>query len=417
VAEQPVEFKGAWRLLAKEGSLLEEGQGALAFLPDAVGLVTSAGGQLEMLWRDFASLASADYVLSLRLHSGEQLDLFKLGARYEEAIEEAARLRADALASALLIDEPVLHRAYEATIRIGERPPFEGELRLYDSRLGLVPRASLPWVLEYSRLTSVQLEGATYELVLQPAAGEPVRLGKLGARAAECQELLSQLIARHRGRTQQALQNTLAGLDSMALRRAAGLMADGKCASKAELDSVAPEAWAALELACLTKEERKPYYEALKTISPVNALRFGLKQVTATGFEGQESALPPVADETGREFPVLAWLLAPLGPEGAPVAIAWEVLTEGDHATYGFWLDASQGQADLEELQRCLQRVQFRREPLGASATDLTEQLGQYALAVEQVPELVWLRKRLMGRAIHATPESWAQSVKEWAGG
>lgn len=417
MAEQPAEFKGAWRLLAEDGSLLEEGQGSLAFLPDAVVLASSTGGQLEMLWRDFAALESADYVLSLRLHSGEKLALYKLGARYEEAVEEAARLRADALAAALLIDESLLHGGYEALIRVGEESAFEGELRLYDSRLGLFPRASLPSVLEYPCLTSVELDDATYELVLQPANGKPVRLGKLGARGAECQQLLSQLIARHKGRTQQALQNTLAGLDSMALRRTANLLVDGRCASKAELDSAAPAAWAALEAACLTKEERKPYYEALKAISPINLLRFGLKQVTATGFEGQESSLPPVGDETGREFPVLAWLLAPLGPEGAPVAVAWEVLTEGDHATYGFWLDPSQGQTDLEELQRCLQRVQFRREPIGASATDLTGQLGQYALAVAQVPELVWLRKRLMGRAIHATPESWAKSVKEWAGG
>jgi hypothetical protein len=68
----------------------------------------------------------------------------------------------------------------------------------------------------------------------------------------------------------------------------------------------------------------------------------------------------------------------------------------------------------LQLMNSCLSAVNFRREPIYLSETELkkVEHLN-YLLAVRKIPALRYLRDHFVGRIIHSSFQQWSEDVAD----
>jgi hypothetical protein len=64
-------------------------------------------------------------------------------------------------------------------------------------------------------------------------------------------------------------------------------------------------------------------------------------------------------------------------------------------------------------LNRCLQEVNFRREPIYLAEERLNDpRYSRYKYAIHRIPELRRLRSLFIGRVIHRSLEQWEKDIK-----
>jgi len=410
VAEQaPLVLDGAFSVRAG-GSVTAEGPAELRLEAEGVLIAPRSGPPIGIAYKDMEAVLRGEHVITVPLRAGQTLQLRKLGGRLDEAFLALRNHYIGAMSAALLVAEPTVVEAFGAEFRAAGAPPVEAEVRLYDTRLGVFPLDSTPVVVEYSEMAGVSLDAASYSVVLDLVAGGQAALGRLGRRTRELPDQLNSLRARAGAWTQQALQRLFPSLPGLALAQLAGSMRHGFAVPARELAGMGVDPWAAVDALLSSAAGEGPLARtAVRDLCPDGQAWIGVAVFPGSGFFTEQSQLDPVVDGSGSPADWMVYALAPL-PGGN--SIAYEVLTAEDCATYGFRLEAAQ---EWSELQRCLRRVQFRREPVSAADADLaTARAGQYDLAARVVPELQWLRQRFLGRALHTSAEAWLKTVRGW---
>lgn len=352
----------------------------LEIRPEEVSFVTERGQAQVIDPAAIHAIEQADYLLRLQTPSGT-VEFGRLGGRHDEAKAALRDARNRALGRALLASEARLHDVFGAERVVGEASA-EVEVRLYDTRLSLHPDDGDPTVIEYGDLRSVRFDESSYSTVLEMEHGGSISLGQLGRRSREVPALLRERLL--------ALARWLAAAERQSLGGGTGEpWRDGRSIPLAGLH---PDALASLARAA---GERAAFLEALLSAQPPLDLRLGLKVLATDGFT--EGFPLQIDDEDPGPLRVCAWLWA---------GHALEVLGEEDRATYVF----DPGRATIADLERCLCRIQFRRDPIRLESG--AEGAGQYALAIERVSELHDLRGACRGRAIHTTPDAWVASLR-----
>jgi hypothetical protein len=262
------------------------------------------------------------------------------------------------------------------------------ELRLFDDLLVVVPERGTMWGVPYSFVGDVTWDEEHYQVHVRTDAGEEHVFGHLAKRSEEFRDELRRLLDAAAQRT----QATLAVLAPGAPPELGRLMRDGRAVQQREVDALDPALWSKLEAAVVGEALREPY-DQLKAMSPPGEIALGVKQVG--GGSGAE------------ERPIL-WFFCPLGTK----AIAHEVTSEEGHATYLYRVDQADLRGSISRLNRALLALNFRREPIYASAEEIESgRFQEYRVALRKLDYLRFAREAFLGRAIHNA--TWRDQVQE----
>jgi hypothetical protein len=190
----------------------------------------------------------------------------------------------------------------------------------------------------------------------------------------------------------------------------AGLMAEGRAATRQDVERVSPGDWSLLA----KKVMEGPLAQEFQLLTSAVT---DLPQATAIGLKKTKDH-------------VYVWFLVLVkgSVDAGGNALIMEVTSEKGHATYLFRImdrgeDAlssevgrfqEAGMAMIASLNEAMVATGFRREPVYVSDDMLnTARYSKYLYASKKLPELVLLREMFFARIIHTTPESWMQNLQE----
>jgi hypothetical protein len=208
-------------------------------------------------------------------------------------------------------------------------------------------------------------------------------------------------------------------------------MKEGKIARRKDIEAISPSLWNEMEEQ-IVRSPLGDEYDFLKSLGRKEKMAIGFKR----GLMGGSTSdylwfLTPIfggkPGEPGNAVVLEAGVIrAPDGEEtdDTDAGNEDEILKQEGKATYFFRIVGREAFAGLNidgiaqldrqydgfimSLNRCMQEVNFRREPIYLPDKRLTEQRYlKYRYAIKRLPELQRLRDLFIGRVIHKTPEQW----------
>ena len=344
-------------------------------------LLPSSGSPLPVPLLEILSITGESHALRLTLASGGTLALSRLGARFEDFLQMLTRARNEALLDAFWMrEEPAAPPVgAELATRPAGRPC---ELRLLETALVVLFPDADPVRLPYALTDSIRTEN--YRVVLEVRWKGVWHFARLGRGFDPFVDALARATNSLHASHLDLIRKTLPGLDAAVLRNAGALLRDGVAVPVAALDAAG--LWGPLEQAAAAAGASEEL-AVLKGMADPLSWRAGIKRGLAAPLSGD-----------------YLFFLVPLGEGGRAAAL--ETVRMGDgaeeadgRATYLFRLD---GMHDLDALNRDLLELNFRREPL---------LVPQEKLPRRRPAALETLRGRLLGRAVHRSPEGWKAGI------
>jgi hypothetical protein len=183
--------------------------------------------------------------------------------------------------------------------------------------------------------------------------------------------------------------------------RALGAVREGRPVERSELGP----AWEVVETAVLTEPTFAASYRALLSRAGDAAPRW----------------LAVAADQPGSIDPPRIWFLVALPGN----LLALELVSEGAHATYCFWvaprssfargaIDPGPVAAAARDVSEALVDGRFLREPMAIPADRLADpEFLRYRLALAALPSLAAARARFVARLIHSDEAAWAAALDD----
>lgn len=405
-------------LLDEHGEELAAGEGQASLTVDSLSLLPKLQPPFSIPLRDVADVSASDYTLALALLSGETLKLSHLGYQYEDLTRQLCRLRNELLLTDMLAHESLRRSGVGADLVFTDAEGHEVlrgrcEVRLYDTAIVLIPERGDIIRLTYSDIARV--EDANYVLRIASEYGEEAVLSKLGREYDSLVRSLSEAMNALALKVQAIIRELLPTAGPAVLRRASQLLKEGRAARRADIEALSPELWEQLvghlDLAGVREE-----YDFLTSLGQADRISIGIKR----GLMG---------DLTGE----YVWFLVPIyseDPTRPGNAIVMEAASgEGEgRATYVFRMLSrgayarGQGIAELDaaadralaSINRCMQAVNFRREPIYLPERRLAEpQYAHYRYALNKLPALQELRRLFIGRVTHSAPAQWQNDITD----
>ncbi|MGI5865010.1 MAG: hypothetical protein ACOX6T_23565 [Myxococcales bacterium] len=442
-------FNGRFRLLGRDGAELEASDAVFEPGPEALLVQPQAGAPLRVEFADVDGLASADYVSTLVLESGERIEASMLGRRFGEYADALGASLRDYQAKNLLLEEPSGGESFTCDFE-GDGEAGAAEVRVYATSLALIAREQTPFSVPFGEVRSISFDDARYAIDLETGAGR-LSLLRLGKRSEPCRRLIESRLAELRKRTAEALAFLVPGLPTLGARRLAQALPDGVPAQRAQLDAISPEVWPTLVESAVGDPKLREAFEALAALCPAEQIAAGIKETNARqDVEGEEEPEEPEqADAVGpkgaaheeepeeaqggeaEENPMtgrVVWFLFPIISQERSKpgnAIAVEVASRQGRATYLFRIAPPEvyREASWEELQslardrigsvsRALVALTFKREPIFLSDEKLrSERYARYRLAMRLSAPLKAARATFVGRAVHGT--AWRKQLEQ----
>jgi hypothetical protein len=409
MAPDPVRYR-LWASGAAEPG--EGAEGQLALEVDGVTLTSPAGLPLRIPFRELAGVEVGDHVLTLRLVSGEAIELSHLGRRHDAVAGELARARRAHLDASLLLEEGGAGEEDRGAFRrraAGGSPGPERTCAIRPQRtsLAVLCEDERPFVVPYGTVRDVSFDPDAYAVVLSLWSGGALELLRFGKRTEAVRRGLAERLTALAGRHARALQSLAPDLPPLRIRALAAVLRDGVPASREAVEAVAPGAWDAI-VARSFAGARRAYSEHLEGRAAERWLC--IKEVSAAGPAGgtpdgepAESAEPTLPPECEGRRLLLAHRIGG--------ALALEAPGSEDVATYVFRTGPDAG-ARVEALCRAFAAIQFRREPIHLSDEALASGAGaRHRELVRLVPEVREARAAFTGRALHTSLEAWREAL------
>jgi hypothetical protein len=413
------------------------GEAAIKLEEQTLSLAPRSGDAIFLSLIDIINVVPADYRVSLDLSSGEKIEIYDLGYKFEDFVRTLFALRNEMVLKYLLMNETVKKSGVQAEAVYadpqGDEKLFEHcEPRLYETSLTLVPSVDDPIRIPYSDI--LRVDDKDYSLEITTESGENIRLSKMGSEFDSIRQGLADAMNELALKTQSTLKWAFPALDPAGTRNAARFLKEGRAARRADIESVAPELWSSLEkkieLAGIGKE-----YEHLKSLSQQDRVCIGIKRGLMGDLTGDHLWLlfPIYNSDPKRPGNALAMEVARLQSSEPDADLAGDnrdqVSQGGGNATYFFRISSRKDYAnivkDMTEMHQCADRlisrmnrlmldINFRREPIYLSDERLKEpQYNRYLYAVRKIPSLKALRELFIGRVIHSSFEQWKSDVSE----
>ncbi|HRY28920.1 MAG TPA: hypothetical protein P5079_02660 [Elusimicrobiota bacterium] len=401
---------------------LEEGPGEGAVSGDATLKLTPVGmfvrprrGEpLCLSYHDVLEYSAKDHAISLALSSAERLKLTDIGYGYDDLIRIFTGFRNEMLLRDLLMKESTIKKDVKADLsgNGADGQVIEAKnvaLRICSTALVLLFGDRDPVRIPFCDI--LETNEGDFKLEIKTELGEKYVLSGMGYEFGPFAKALSDRMGELALMVQTTLREIVPGADPKILRKAAGLMREGKAAKKSDLDAISPDIWRQLERK-MALTELKEEYEFLRSKAQDTRMGIGLKR-----------------DSSGEYL----WFLAPIYSDDPRVPgnlIAMESVTEKEtgKATYFYRivsrkdyrkslkLEELHKEADnaIRNINRCMLAINFRREPIYLPPEKLAEpQYQKYEYAIAGVPGLRMLRELYVGRVIHSSDGQWKEDVAE----
>lgn len=416
-----------------QGQEISKGKAQAHIEKEKLSLFTEAGEALVFPFRELVEINDKDYHLFLGFTFNEQLDLFNLGFKFDDFVRVLTKNHQEIILQDMLVQEKL--RLKDAAANFARFNPKgeqcstgKCEIRVFETSLVILPARSQIIRIPLGRIDDVYPEN--YSLTVTTDTGEKVLLSQLGNRLDEVKKVLTDALQQLSSRTQSFLRELLPGADTLTIRKLSSLLREGRIASRKEIESISSSAWQEMERK-ISASSLAEEYGFLQSI--------GIKEKVAVGFK---------RGLLGGEKQDYFWFLIPLsgGKPGEPAnAVAFEagtiqlpgaaeenpeeesLLEQEGKATYFFRLMEREAYAALKDnsqwenlvdeliiyLNRCLQEINFRREPIYLAEDKLNDpRYSRYKYAIHRLPELRRLRGLFIGRVIHRSPGQWEKDIK-----
>jgi hypothetical protein len=391
VSEAPVVVTGEGQILPGTG-----GAGSVRFeLRDAdFSFVSDAGSPLVASYRDVTTIA-VDHGRVL-LHVGSsRLLAERLGDRLGTLVATLRDRRARQLLTDRLIDLPRDDALEMAEFRSGDDHGV-AQLAYHPWGVALIPlderqRWRLLRRADIERVSVEQSFGRVrVDVRARPSEPDarPIELLGLGAAAERERGRIDGLRAAAVADAAAIIGRLAPALAADQLTSVAPMLVDGRPSQAAELGA----SWGSLENAVLGDPTYAATYAALRSRSPSGAAWL---------------SLAPKKPEDPTEH--MAWFFVALPND----LVAFELVSEGSHATYLFRAGGAPDGA-VYEVSESLIDTRFLREPIYMTDAELAAPENQrYRYAIAELPSLRAARSRFVRRLIHTDEEAWAASLDE----
>lgn len=412
-----MESKSKYLLYDANGNNVAEGEAIIRLDEESISVLPDQGEALRLDYRDIGEISVEDYNLRLSTTTGEKLNLRHLGRSYEDIVHELRRLRNERILEDMLIKEDLIKFGVKAEYSHSSSNSSEisgiCEVRIYETALVLLSETTDPLRVPFGNISKVDRHD--YSVTVYDDLGNKLCLSKMGREFEPIGKAITERVSELSLKTQAIIKDLVPSASVLTLIEAAGLLRDGKSASRKDIDNTDPYLWDALEKR-LGLYGIKYEYEFLKKISKHERMRIGIKRGLMGDLDGE-----------------YIWFLSPVystdeSKLGNAVAMEAGSSKGGGRATYFFKIsnrDFYRKAQDIcvldnlaEELMvkmnYCLQAVNFRREPVYLANEKLNEPAyAHYRYSVARLPELRTLRDLFIGRVIHHSPEQWARDVED----
>ena len=342
-----------------------------------MGLIPATGPPLLIPLEEIDAVNESNHAVRIALASGETLRLTRLGARMEDFLLNLTEARYETLLDAFWMREEPTAPPVQAEL-VAEHAGRPCELRLLETALVVLLPDADPVRLPYALLESARPED--HRLVLEFRWKGPWAFAGLGRAFDPFVEALSKASNALHTAHLDLVRIILPGLDAGTLRGAGTVLRDGVAVPVPALEAVG--LWGPLERAAAAADAGDEL-SALEDLAAPPGMRAGIKRGLAGDLSGD-----------------YLFFLVPMGGDPGAVALETIPLRGKDGATGGraTYLFSTKGTADLDELNRDLLELNFRREPLLLPVEDLSR---RRPIALDT------LRRRLLGRVIHRTFAGW----------
>jgi len=419
---------------------MSEGEAKVVLNEQHLVLLPQLGEPIVFSYANIDEISEKDYKIDLITASKEKLTLERLGYQYEDFLFQLFKLRNELLLKYLLMEETLLQdQFYGQFLRKNVNQSGNCEIRLYDTALVVLPQKAEPIRIPYCYIS--QINKGDYRLTITNEFGEEFIFSMLGEKFDPLIKALSDAQSRMMTRTQESIQEIIPEASGVTLSRIASLMKDGKAVPKKYIDQLSPNFWS-----CLTKRimevNLSAQYGFLSSLTPKDQIYVGLKRGLMGNLTGQYTWLlfPLKTAESNRLSNTIAFE-AVITQEGMhqPTALVEEMeeQTQQDDpeehtpasagATYFFRIMGRKEYAQTEDeklteqmanfvknINRCMIEINFRREPIFLSETQLENpKYAHYRYAVAKIPALKTLRSLFIGKVIHTSPKQWINNVND----
>ena len=351
---------------------LHDAREAVIKADSAEAIVTDDGlaiGDVNIEFVDADSLNAGDYRIELGLWPEGKLVLSQLGRRFDAFVKELKRTRNQARVRGMLAHGITMPETFSGAL-LRKAGNQAAEFQIYDTHITVVPDDRDPWQIPLGALNEVTTFDDPPAFGLDSDAGLTT-LGQLGRKRDEC----GRAIAEKREAQRQLLEE-ISGQPGFA---------DGRGVRRTAIRDFE------MLIRRYASSDRAPCATTL------------LEAATAEPRLGFVQLLDP--DREGLQSPMLLpanWASFLLVPTGELTIL--EILAGVSAATYVF-------RADIEQVNRDLQLLHFRRAPLALTEDQAAlTPTNPHRLALRKLEPLRRLRAATVARVIHN--DGWSASLR-----
>jgi hypothetical protein len=359
----------------------------------------NAGSSVFAPYTDAARIEASNYHATLATSSGQTITISQLGAKFDNFAQKLTEGWGNALARALLMEEPKL--VYEAPCyySTSQKAPVPCRARIYETAMVVLPSDAPPIRFPFSYIEALDLQ--SYRAKISTSDGGAIELSKLGVATQFFVDKLRETMKATEAASIETVRAMIPSVTFDELQRLGRLMVEGRAAYRKDVDEISPGLWPKMEK-CVELSPLADYYRHLSGIAETGLGAVGLRKSMET---------------------VYVWVMMPvMGTlDSGGNAVALEVTSETGHATYLFWVmprgsfpaatrDRFVQEAGkvVRDLNEAVVATGFRREPIYLSEDQLnTPEYSKYLYAAGHLEPLKLLRERFFARIMHNTFEQW----------
>ncbi len=401
------------------GEDITSGEAIARLTEEGISIIQARKEVLHLQYRDIIKVYRQDYKAKLTCTSGETLSLFNLEYRYDDFLRVLSGLRNEVLLKDLLVNENLKMPGIAGQVTFindegKEHIIGKSEIRIYDSSVVILPGTGEIVRLSYGEIFEFKSKGC--KLSIFTDWGEKYIFSMLGQQFDLLLQELSRAMEELYFKVQCTLGELLPGISPTVIRKASRLMKEGKAVKRSEIEGVSPNLWSELEKK-LAQTGIKEKYNFLTSIAQENEIYAGIKKGLMGKIGGGEYIwlLIPIYSTNHSEPGNAIAMEAVSGKGGSKATYFFRIVSRSDYAFYQCPQNLESAvETFVKYVNRCMQAINFRREPVYLPEERLREpRYRKYREALQQIPSLRILRDLFIGRVIYSSNKQWQEEVMD----